>query len=112
MPWHALAPPDIPCLPHPGHVLQLPDLDPSGPAPYKQVAGFIADAIRSGAYSPGDRLPSIVGLGQRYGIARRTASKALGLLVDQGVARYEEGMGHFATGAPRGTSGAHDPDRP
>lgn len=85
-------------------MLQLPDLDPSGPAPYKQVAGFITEAIRSGAYAPGERLPSIVDLGNRYGIARRTASKALGVLVSQGLARYEEGMGHFA----RGTSGAHD----
>jgi len=85
-------------------VLQLPDLDPSGAPPYKQVAGFLADAIRAGAYAPGDRLPSIVDLVQRYGIARFTASKALGRLVDQGLAKYEVGMGHYA----RGTSGAHD----
>jgi GntR family transcriptional regulator len=100
MTWHPLAFHRPPTL---GHVLQLPDLDPSGPAPYKQVASFLAAAIESGAYAPGDRLPSIVDLCQRYGIARRTASKALGLIVDRGLARYEDGWGHFA----RGTSGAH-----
>ena len=82
-------------------VLQLPDLDPASPVPpYRQVAAILAAAIASGACPPGARLPSIVDLGQRYGIARRTASKALGVLVDGGLAEYSEGMGHYALAWP------------
>lgn len=78
-------------------VLQLPDIDRASPVPpYRQVASFLADAIRAGDYPPGSRLPSLNDLGQRYGIARRTASKALGLLAGQGLAEYSDGMGHFA----------------
>jgi DNA-binding GntR family transcriptional regulator len=99
MPWHSLAPPAIPWHRHPCHVLQLPDLDDASPLPpYRQVAAILAAAIRAGDYQPGDRLPSIVDLGQRYGLARRTASKALGLVVEQGLAVYSPGWGHFARG--------------
>jgi DNA-binding GntR family transcriptional regulator len=80
-------------------VLQLPDIDPASPVPpYRQVAAILADAISSGAYAPGARLPSITDLGQRYGIARRTASKALAVLVADGMAEYSDGMGHYVRG--------------
>lgn len=80
-----------------GTVLQLPDIDHASPVPpYRQVAAILADAISSGAYPPGSRLPSLTDLGQRYGIARRTASKALGVLVAGRLAEYSDGMGHYA----------------
>lgn len=77
-------------------MLQLPEIDrDSSVPPYRQVAAHLQQAIRIGAYAPGDRLPSIVDLVQHYGIARFTASKALDLLRENGYATYSEGMGHY-----------------
>lgn len=113
MPWHALAPPDIPWPAHSSGVLQLPDLDPGNPAPpYRQIAGVIAAGIHAGAIGAPWRLPSIGYLTQRYGVARLTASKALGVLVEEGLAVYTPGWGHFVAESARGTSGAHDDERP
>lgn len=64
--------------------------------PYRQIASLIAAAIAAGDWPPGARLPSITDLTQRYGVARRTASKALGQLVADGRAEYSPGMGHYA----------------
>jgi GntR family transcriptional regulator len=66
-------------------------------APYRQVAAILRQQIESGEYAPGQRLPSIAGLVQTYGIARTTAGKALRLLVDEGLAEMSPGMGVFVT---------------
>ena len=93
-------------------MLQLPELDrASRTPPYRQVAAHITDAIRRGAYAPGDRLPSMIDLVQHYGIARYTAQKALHALADAGYAELEPGMGFYVPARlPGGTAGAHDSD--
>jgi GntR family transcriptional regulator len=62
---------------------------------YRQVAAELRRGIESGQYPPGTRLPSINDLVQTYGIARKTANKALRLLVAEGLAELSEGMGFF-----------------
>jgi GntR family transcriptional regulator len=59
------------------------------------VAAILRQRIESGAYAPGQRLPSIADLVQTYGIARTTAGKALRLLTDEGLAEMSPGMGVF-----------------
>jgi DNA-binding GntR family transcriptional regulator len=88
-------------------MLQLPEIDrDSRTPPYRQVAAHITDAVRRGAYAPGDRLPSMVDLVQHYGIARYTAQKALHALADAGYAELEPGMGFYVPARlPGGHSG-------
>jgi len=63
--------------------------------PYRQVAGFLRERIESGELAPRQRLPSIAGLVQEYGIARTTAAKALKVLVDEGLAEVVPGWGTY-----------------
>ena len=66
-------------------------------APYRQVAAILRGRIERGELAPGQRLPSITGLVQEYGIARTTAGKALQLLVSEGLAEISLGMGAYVT---------------
>ena len=71
-------------------------IDPESPVPpYRQVAAILRARIESGELPPGRRLPSIATLTQTYGIARTTAAKALGVLVDEGLAMVSPGMGTY-----------------
>jgi GntR family transcriptional regulator len=69
------------------------------PAPYRQIAALLRVRIESGEYAPGQRLPSINDLMQTYGVAHLTANKALRLLVTEGLAVLEPGMGFYVAGA-------------
>ena len=66
--------------------------------PYRQVAAILRERIGSGELGPHQRLPSIAGLVQEYGIARTTAAKALRVLVDEGLAEVVPGWGTYVTG--------------
>jgi DNA-binding GntR family transcriptional regulator len=73
-----------------------PQIDPDGEiAPYLQLASILRDQIRTGQLKAGDRLPSIIDLSERYGIARTTAHKGLRVLVDEGLAVVSRGRGMF-----------------
>ncbi len=63
--------------------------------PYRQVATILRARIESGELEPRQRLPSIAGLVQEYGIARTTAAKALKVLVDEGLAEMVPGWGTY-----------------
>lgn len=65
--------------------------------PYRQVAAILRARIESGELAPRQRLPSIAGLVQEYGIARTTAAKALRVLVDEGRAEVVPGWGTYVT---------------
>ena len=65
--------------------------------PYRQVAGILRARIQDGELAPKQRLPSIAGLVQEYGIARTTAAKALKVLVDEGLAEVVPGWGTYVT---------------
>jgi DNA-binding GntR family transcriptional regulator len=66
----------------------------------RQVAAWLREDIESGAYAPGQRLPSIADLVQTYGIARDTALKAQRVLIAEGLAENSPGMGLFVVRTP------------
>ncbi|TMR41493.1 winged helix-turn-helix domain-containing protein [Actinomadura geliboluensis] len=70
------------------------DLD--GPEPlYRQVAAEIERRIEDGVYQPGRRVPSSAALSDEFGVSRRTAVEALGVLREKGVVRGVVGRGTF-----------------
>jgi DNA-binding GntR family transcriptional regulator len=72
------------------------EIDPEGElAPYLQLAAILRRQIQSGELPPGSRLPSIIALSERYGIARTTAHKALRVIVDEGLAVVSRGRGVY-----------------
>ena len=71
-----------------------------------QLAGVLRKAIAAGKYPPGTATPSITTLSQEYGHARQTCSKALGVLVKEGLLIRYPGLGYYVAGKPG------DPSRP
>lgn len=63
--------------------------------PYRQVADWLRARVESGELAPGARLPSAVDLAQELGVAVLTGRKALGVLVDEGLAYRSVGMGTY-----------------
>lgn len=62
---------------------------------YQRIADSLREAIRSGEYGPGDRLPGENDLMASYGVARMTARQALSVLRDEGVVEARKGAGVF-----------------
>ena len=62
---------------------------------YQRIADTLREAIRSGEYGPGDRLPGENDLMAAHGVARMTARQALSVLRDEGVAEARTGAGVF-----------------
>ncbi|WNI18708.1 GntR family transcriptional regulator [Actinacidiphila sp. ITFR-21] len=62
---------------------------------YQRIADALRDAIQSGEYGPGDRLPGENDLMATYEVARMTARQALGVLQTEGVAESRKGAGVF-----------------
>lgn len=77
---------------------------PSGPhAPYMTVLDALAAEIKAGKIKPGEKIPSEADLVQRFGVARMTARRAVGVLRERGLVRTEWGKGTFVV-ATRPTS--------
>jgi len=75
-------------------------IDPHAPEPsYQQLAAQLRERIESGKIGPREALPSITYLVQETGLAVGTVRKAIGVLVDEGLAYTVPGRGTFA--APR-----------
>jgi GntR family transcriptional regulator len=71
-------------------------LNPQSPIPlYHQLADILMDAIRSGDYPPGSRIPSEPQLAKDYGIGRPTVRQAIDLLVRRGMLRRRRGSGTY-----------------
>ncbi|MFF8716436.1 GntR family transcriptional regulator [Streptomyces sp. NPDC015184] len=62
---------------------------------YQRIADELRDAIQSGRYGPGDRLPGENDLMADYSVARMTARQALGVLQSEGIAESRKGAGVF-----------------
>jgi GntR family transcriptional regulator len=62
---------------------------------YQRIADSLREAIQSGEYAPGDRLPGENELMAAHGVARMTARQALSVLRDEGVAEARKGAGVF-----------------
>ena len=55
--------------------------DPDDPRPpYQQVANAVRAAILTRTFKPGDKLPSLNELSERYGVARMTVQQAMRIL--------------------------------
>lgn len=65
---------------------------PAGPA-YEQVKGWIRQHIASGAWKPGDVVPSEAALMERFAISRMTANRALRELATEGLVTRVQGSG-------------------
>lgn len=66
-----------------------------GIARWKQVHAEIRRQIRDGELVVDDRVPSVVQLQERYGIAIATAQKVIVGLRNDGLVRTEPGMGSY-----------------
>ncbi|MFF4504612.1 GntR family transcriptional regulator [Streptomyces sp. NPDC001401] len=62
---------------------------------YQRIADSLREAIQSGEYGPGDRLPGENDLMAAHGVARMTARQALSVLKDEGIAESRKGAGVF-----------------
>ena len=63
--------------------------------PWQQLADLLRARIESGELAPGDRIPSVVSLGQEYDLATGTVRKALGQLQREGLVESRVGWGTF-----------------
>ena len=62
---------------------------------WTRIAAEIADAIGSGTYPPGERLPSEHALAEQFGVNRHTIRRSLASLSDQGLVRSTQGSGTY-----------------
>ncbi|MCF7855156.1 MAG: GntR family transcriptional regulator [Candidatus Pacebacteria bacterium] len=61
-----------------------------------QVKDYILEKIRTGVFTPNDRIPSVTELARTFSINRNTAVKALNELASAGVIYQRQGHGSFA----------------
>src|ERR1700753_1111333 len=74
--------------------------DESDPRAYMQPAAAMCKATISRQNPRGPASPSITTLSQDYGHARQTCSKALGVLVKEGLLIRYPGLGYYVVGKP------------
>jgi GntR family transcriptional regulator len=67
---------------------------------YCQVNDLLRDMIRGGEFQAGERFLTERQIGERFGISRATANKALSNLVAEGVLEFRKGVGTFLRGGP------------
>lgn len=71
-------------------------LNAESPLPlYHQLADILISKIRTGVYSPGEKLPSETGLASEYKIGRPTVRQAVEILVRKGLVNKKRGSGTF-----------------
>jgi len=73
----------------------MPRSTPTGQAKYLMIATELRDAVLSGGYPPGARLPGENQIMADHKVARATARQALGQLVNWGVAESRKGSGVY-----------------
>ncbi|SIT02710.1 FadR/GntR family transcriptional regulator [Alicyclobacillus vulcanalis] len=62
---------------------------------YMEIAEEIRRQIEEGVFRPGDRLPTLRELADRFGVSRATVREALGALRGQGLVEFRHGMGTY-----------------
>ncbi len=71
-------------------------LDPASPQPlHRQFEQRVLEQVHSGAWKPGDKIPSERDLMRLADISRATVRQALGTLIHQGVLETAHGRGTF-----------------
>ena len=61
------------------------------------ISEQLKEKIETGAYAPGERLPSEFDLGELFGVSRTTIRKAIGNLIQQGLVTTQRGRGIFVS---------------
>ena len=74
----------------------IPLLHGTGPL-FRQLYGGLRDAILSGAYAPGERLPSTRELAEQLGVSRTVVVTAYELLLAEGFVTGRGGSGTFVS---------------
>lgn len=69
--------------------------------PHRQIAASLRERIRAGEWPAGERLPSIPGLAQAYGVAKQTVQRAIDQLRVEGILITRPGSGTFVRGTRR-----------
>ena len=82
-------------------------LDEDSRPPYLQAAAALRDAILTGEFTSGERLPSANVLGERFGVSGSTVQNALRVLKQEGLVYSQLGRGSFVSSA---ASGSDAPD--
>ena len=59
---------------------------------HERVVDQIAFGIRSGAFSVGERLPSVAELAEQFGVSKPTIGEAVRLLADNGIVKSKRGV--------------------
>lgn len=72
-----------------------------GSPPYARIVADIRERIEAGELAPGDRVPSTREITRRFGVAMATATKALGVLRQEGLVRAVPGSGTVVEARPR-----------
>jgi DNA-binding GntR family transcriptional regulator len=67
----------------------------SAETPSERVAASIRARIESGEWQPGDQLPTVAQLARDHGVSTATVSKALAVLVADGLVVTRHGWGSF-----------------
>lgn len=70
---------------------------PSLPPRYLSLASDLRRQIESGAFKPGDRVPSEAQLSAENGVSRGTVVRAIEKLVDDGIIHRRQGSGSFVS---------------
>jgi DNA-binding GntR family transcriptional regulator len=63
--------------------------------PSERVANDLRAKIKAGDYAPGEALPSIAKLAESYEVSESAASRALGMLRDEGLIFTRHRWGSF-----------------
>ena len=71
----------------------MPSPAPRPDPPYRRIAEEIRGRILSGELRPGDRVPSVRQIAQRWGVAVATATRAMATLRDNGLVEATVGSG-------------------
>lgn len=66
-------------------------------SPYRRIAAEIRTRILTGDLRPGDRVPSVREIAQRWGVAIATATKVMASLRDDGLVETKVGSGAVVT---------------
>lgn len=72
-----------------------PDGDETPSSFWARIAAELTDAISSGRYVPGQRLPSEHVLAEQFGVNRHTIRRSLASLCTQGLVRIARGSGTY-----------------
>ena len=76
-------------------------IDREGPIPpYRQIAAALRAEIADGTIPVGRRIPTIIEMEDRFGVARDTLRKATQVLKDEGLVETVQGMGIYVVKVP------------